>query len=266
MKPRIIFYYQTFTSLEPILYEGTPVTHIHLSSIHFGVNDDSSPYIHLNDTSPYDNKFNMVWGELERAVELGIKVHLMIGGAGGGYSTLYSKFPIYYDLLRKLIENKKEIISGIDLDIEEYCSLKNVKLLIRTLKENFANTINISMAPIQSSLEFDESGLGGFVYKRLLQSQEGKMINYFNGQFYGDFSLESYEQVIQNGYLPEMVVMGATAGNTNLEEISKIYDKYGDKFGGVFVWEYCFAKPNPQSWLINIATIFNKNNYDCNII
>ena len=45
---RIILYYQTFTSLKPILRKPVYVTHIHVSSIHFGTNPDSSLYIHLN--------------------------------------------------------------------------------------------------------------------------------------------------------------------------------------------------------------------------
>ena len=46
MTNRIIYYYQTFTGLKPILNKDI-VTHIHLSSIHFGTNSDNSPYIHL---------------------------------------------------------------------------------------------------------------------------------------------------------------------------------------------------------------------------
>ena len=39
---RIIFYYQTFTDLTPIIDKGI-VTHIHLSAIHFGINQNK-PY------------------------------------------------------------------------------------------------------------------------------------------------------------------------------------------------------------------------------
>ena len=50
---KIIYYYQTFTGLTDILKgDSINVTHIHLSSIHFGSNDDGSPYIHLNDNNP----------------------------------------------------------------------------------------------------------------------------------------------------------------------------------------------------------------------
>lgn len=259
MKPRIIYYYQTFSTLKSVLYQNTPLTHIHLSSIHFGVDNTNKPYIHLNDNDPYDKQFDFLWNELKVAVHYGIKIHLMIGGAGGGYSTLFSDFETYYAMLYKLIDQKSNVITGIDLDIEEYVSLDNVKKLIKRLKEDFGNNLSLSMAPIQSSLEYDESGLGGFCYKDLLQSQEGKMIEYFNGQFYGDYSLEAYDAVVKNGYLPEMVVMGCIAGNTDYNEIDKVITKYKNKFGGVFLWEYCYAKPSPGQWLRNINNILNIN-------
>ena len=90
-KPKVLFYYQTFTTLKPILYKNPDVTHIHLSSIHFGLDTDNNPYIHLNNDSPYNYTFDNVWQELEDADKLGIKIKLMIGGAGGGYASLFFK-------------------------------------------------------------------------------------------------------------------------------------------------------------------------------
>ena len=54
---RIIYYYQTFVGLKPILVENTPVTHIHLSAVHFGKNKDGTPYIHINDNSTLHIKY-----------------------------------------------------------------------------------------------------------------------------------------------------------------------------------------------------------------
>ena len=47
-----------------------------------------------------------------------------------------------------------------------------------------------------------------FIYKDLYKSDEGKMIDYFNGQFYFDFSSESFNQVVENGYPSEKIVIG----------------------------------------------------------
>ena len=102
MVNKIIYYYQTFTTLKPILVKDTVVTHIHLSSIHFGVTDDSNkdPYIHLNDNHPDDPIFDNVWKELDEADKLGIEIILMIGGAGGAFAKLFSNYNVYYNLLK----------------------------------------------------------------------------------------------------------------------------------------------------------------------
>lgn len=264
MEPRVIMYYQTFTSLKPILLTQIPVTHIHLSSIHFGYDAKNNPYIHLNNDSPYSYTFDNVWTEIQQATKLGIKVKLMVGGAGGGYASLFQEFNTFYPMLADLFRNKP-FLSGIDLDIEESVSLNNVKMLMSQIKEDFGNSLTLSMAPIQSSLESDEPGMGGFTYKDLLQSPEGKLIDYFNVQFYSDYSCEAFDRIVDNGYLPEMIVMGAIAGTSTGAEVTKTVQKYKKKFGGVFVWEYCFAKPSPLEWAKNMHTIISKNT-DCDKI
>ena len=143
---RIIYYYQTFNGLQDIL-DKQVVTHIHLSSIHFGNNKDGSPYIHLNDNPPTSNVFDSVWKDCYKATSIGIKIVLMVGGAGGAFSYLFNKFDTYYSLLKKCIETHS-CICGIDLDIEESVSLDNVKMLIRTLTNDFGQKFIITMAPL----------------------------------------------------------------------------------------------------------------------
>ena len=103
MSKKIIYYYQTFVGLKDILTSNTKVTHIHLSSIHFGTNNNNNPYIHLNDNNPSDTIFDSVWCELEKAKKLGIKIILMVGGAGGAFQTLLSNYNTYYNLLKNLL-------------------------------------------------------------------------------------------------------------------------------------------------------------------
>ena len=94
------------------------------------------------------------------------------------------------------------------------------------------------------------------------------MIDYFCGQFYADFSKNAYDQVISNGYPSEKVIIGMISGqNFTLikEEIAKIFTKYSDKFGGVFIWEYFNA---PEKWSEEIAKLMVDicfDNYNCNI-
>lgn len=257
---RIIYYYQTFVGMSSLLSNKEKlITHIHLSSIHFGYNTDSkgkntTPYIHLNNCPPGDPKFDQVWKEMAEAQKKGIRVVLMIGGAGGGYSTLFSDFPNFYSLLKQTIKDYPQI-SGIDLDIEEPVSIDNVKKLIDAIYLDFGEDFIISMAPVQSSLQGDYPGMGGFVYKDLFSSPQGGKISYFNGQFYGDYSEDAYNSVVKNGYPPEKVVMGMISFQdfeSNVDVIKALKKKYGAEFGGVFNWEYFDSPPggtaDPNKW------------------
>ena len=91
------------------------------------------------------------------------------------------------------------------------------------------------------------------------------MIDYFNGQFYFDFSSDSYNQVIENGYPSEKIVIGMISSQdfSNVKkEISKIFSKYKDKFGGIFIWEYFDAPPNksePFTWATRVFQILSEN-------
>lgn len=260
---KVILYYQTFTSLKPILFPGCPITHIHLSSIHFGTDKKNKSYIHLNNFPPNDSRFNSVWSELKVANDMGIKIVLMVGGAGTAYQQLFSNFEVYYQLLHDLIKSKK-IIKGIDLDIEETIPMSDVQNLIKRIRNDFDENFIISVAPIQSSLEYNNPGMGGFVYKDLFETEEGKTINYINGQFYGDYSLEAYDMAVKNGYKPETVVMGMLSGQVFENELEKIVEKYGNKFGGVFIWEYFDIKPNPLAWIRTIQEIYGLSSLNDN--
>ena len=260
---RIIYYYQTFSGLTSILKQDTPVTHIHLSAIHFGNNPDGSPYIHLNNYPPDDKRFDSVWNEITIAHNLGIKIVLMMGGSGSAFTDLFNNFDVYYSLLVETIKNHN-VIGGIDLDVEEEAALDNIKMLIDRLNTDFGQDFIISMAPVQSSLQQDYPGMGGFVYKNLYNSPQGQRINYFNGQFYGDYSTNAYVQAINNGYPADKVVMGAIYGQdfTNcLDTVTQLANKY-EKFGGVFMWEYFMAPPgapaNPGLWAYKMKNVLNK--------
>lgn len=268
--PRTIFYYQTFKdtdnnliSLDPVLYDETPLTHIHVSSIHFGVDDNKEPYIHLNNRSPYNSYFDDVWHNIEKAASKNIKIVLMIGGAGGGYSSFFSNISLYYDLLYNLIKDKP-FINGIDLDIEESCSLEHVKKLISKTIEDFGENFIISVAPVASSLINDGPGMGGFSYKDLLDSPEGSNIDYFNCQAYCNFSLSTLDSIVENGYDSKKIVMGLIAGETYESELQDMYEKYKDNFGGLFVWEYFNTVPSPKQWCQFIESVFNNTRHISN--
>ena len=260
MSKKIIFYYQTLSSLKPVLYENTPLTHIHLASVHFGTDENDQPYIHLNDDCIFSDKFDSIWTELRQAHTLGVKIILMIGGAGCAYSELfqnYQKYDTYYNLLYTFLKSKP-FISGVDLDIEEPCAIENIQKLIKQIIKDFGKKYTITVVPVQGSIENDVPGMSGFIYKDLLQSDVGSYISYINGQFYSDFSLDAYTRVVSNGYDPTKIVMGMEYEQDS-SELSTIVKKYNNDFGGVYYWEYNYAKPTPLQWLQNIENIYTEN-------
>jgi alkaline phosphatase D len=260
MSKKIIYYYQTFTDGLYQLFNNNVVTHIHLSAIHFGI-ENNECYIHLNDDSPYSKQFNHVWEDLSILKKQGVKIMLMIGGAGGAYGTFFSNYYKCYNLLNTLIINKRDIIDGIDLDIEEDVDIKLVIRLISRLKRDFGNKFIISMAPIQQSLETDNPGLGGFSYKELYKDM-GTFIDYFNVQFYTDYSENAYERIINNGYPENKIVMGSISsqGISDTTKVVSVLTKKYKLFGGVSNWEYFDSPPsphNPSLWALCMKNSFS---------
>lgn len=263
---RISYYYQTFVGLHDLLcLKDIPITHLYIASIHFGMNGGRG-YIHLNDNPPDSDIFDSVWNETYQLSQRGVQIRLMVGGGGGAFVELFQDFDLYYPLLVDVLQ-KRPWINGIDLDVEEDVGLDNVVSLINRIKCDFGSDFKITMAPIQVALEMDIGGFGGFCYKELEQLV-GDKIEYYNGQFYGDFTAESYNTAIENGYHPTRVVMGMVTGqftstnfNKCLDTIIEILEKYKN-FGGVFMWEYCDAPPskNPADWAILINAVMKKNN------
>ena len=250
---RIIYYYQTFTGLKKIL-EQNPicVTHIIISSIHFGYNN-TKPYIHLNDNDLSSDVFNNLWSDLKIAHNLGIKIIIMLGGKS--YNTIFSNHNIFYNMLKNFIKSKP-FISGIDLFIEESIHIKYIQCLINQIDKDFGKNFCISMSLLSSSLIYNNICISGFSYKDLYNTIEGKRINWFNGQFYGNYTCNSFNKVIANNYSKMKIVMGMLAEDLNSDEfnnivieIKKIILKH-KTFGGVYIWEYNDSpnKDNPAAW------------------
>lgn len=248
---KIIYYYQTNRSLSCLLNDDLHNVYMYISSIHFGQNENKKLYIHLNDQSPYEQKH--IWFMMRKATDKGLHVLLMLGGAGGGFKTLFSNYTKCYSLLKKLIQ-KYSFIRGVDLDIEEGVDIGDVETLISDLVSDFGQDFIITLAPIQSSLIFEEPGLGGFKYKDLLKSSCGSSIHWLNVQAYNDYSSDSYSKIIQKGYDSKKIVYGMLGDAldkdsfpTYCAEIKNIVKEY-PSMGGVFLWEYGDTNIEPIYW------------------
>lgn len=253
---KTIYYYQTFLGLQDIMDHVQDVDVIIVSSIHFGKDKSGVKGIYLNDNIPDNSIFEQLWLETEKLSAQGCTIMLMMGGAGGAYTELFSDFDVYYPMLKKLLTTKSWI-KGIDLDMEESVNIDNAKKLIQCLVRDFGEDFIITMAPVSPSLQEDGSSMAGFNYKELYTSPEGKHIHWFNTQCYYSFSLETLESIVNNGYPPHKIVMGMESGqfteNTFPEALKAIKDMkaiYPD-LGGVYDWEYFNAPPvtkDPSQW------------------
>jgi hypothetical protein len=270
VEKRIIIYYQTLIDLSPLIEfietrkKTSPplLTDITLASIHFGYNEDQSPYIHLNNKQPNDTCFNPVYANLRRLKNLdNIKINLLIGGAGSAFTDLFSNYSVFYKLLKNTVEDL-DFIDGFNLDIEEEANLEDIIKLVNDLTTDFPDK-DIIFAPLASSLSTDEPGMGGFSYKKL-DNEIGDKVAYYNAQCYGEYSEDLFNQIVSNGYKPNKIVMGMLSGQDIhgiVNEIEKILNA-NPTFGGVAVWEYFNAPPSapdhPYVWCEIMSNLMYK--------
>ena len=99
----VCYYYQTFVGLDKMMSHPEDVTHIIVSSIHFGEDKDGEKNIYLNDNLPNDKIFDKLWKETEEISKKGVKIMCMMGGAGGAYKELFSDYSTYFPLLVNMI-------------------------------------------------------------------------------------------------------------------------------------------------------------------
>ena len=253
---KTIYYYQTFLGLQDIMDHVQDVDVIIVSSIHFGKDNSGVKGIYLNDNIPDNSIFEQLWYETEKLSTQGCTIMLMMGGAGGAYTELFSDFDVYYPMLKNFLTNRSWI-KGIDLDVEESVNIDNAKKLIQCLVRDFGEDFIITMAPVSPSLQEDGSSMAGFNYKELYTSPEGKHIHWFNTQCYYSFSLETLDSIIKNGYPPHKIVMGMESEQFTketfpqaLKAIKDMKTKYPE-LAGIYDWEYFNAPPvtkDPSQW------------------
>lgn len=248
---RLMAYYQTFCGLEDIIaLHPQPLTDVHLAAIHFGLDADSRPYIHLNNLAPSDPTFDAVWDDLERLKACGVTVRVMIGGAGGGYAALFSPdyYPQYLALLLAFLRQRSAIITGVDLDVEEPVDVGRLQGFIHDIHTSLPS-LDFTMAPVQSSLATDAPGMGGFVYKTFLQTPAGERVRRLNAQCYGTPADEAVPPMVANRYLPDALLAGclAEASETQPDALRRLVQAVPD-VGGAYVWELAGALPSPPAW------------------
>lgn len=272
----------TPSSLRPLLTDPTLTPQdtivLYVSSLHFGTSP--KPYLHLNDTNI--DALAPFWQDLQQLCKTEavcrVEVRVMLGGAGGAYSVLFSDVDTYYGLLHAFLKTYP-FLSGIDLDIEEELdpvpaqALKRVQSLIGRLFRDFVEPppqswgdtsvtttppFSITMAPVAASLLTDSPGMGGFVYKDIAKSAYGHMVSQYNVQAYGSYDSydsDTFHRIVNNGYPPEQLVYGmlgdeygqATPFATAMTELQRIAVAY-PTFGGAVLWEFGDTRVGGVVW------------------
>ncbi|KAF2434369.1 glycoside hydrolase [Tothia fuscella] len=303
--PRLILYQQTHiannvtpVSLLPLLEYNTGVTHIYIAAIHL---NDQPGHITLNDHPLDHERHDQMWREVKELQDNGVAVMGMLGGAAAGsYMKLQTNFEAFYTPLCKLFKHYK--LQGIDLDIEEVCSLDLTRKLIMRFKKDFGPSFIVTLAPVAGAMQpytqliksftrrlihGDYSGttdlirafikpeilksklnLSGFNHFALEASEAGKLVDWYNVQFYcnhGDASnAMGIHNMVSAGWDPKKLVLGVVVapdagagyvpnnvliGNT-IADLKRTYGNTG--FGGIMGWEYALANRNtgrPWEWV-----------------
>jgi len=145
---------------------------------------------------------------------------------------------------------------------ETYTSLitknKTIHCIIRDPYKRFlSGIVQVALVPAQlrTTLKFMDTKkhkilrkITGGPWFKITKYAEGKFIDYFNGQFYGDYNFNSYQKVINNNYPPNKIVMGMLSEDVfnnfcyTYNVVKNLSNTYKN-FGGVFIWEYYNAPP-----------------------
>ena len=267
MCPHVAYYYQRLAQYQKGMgsiaqavqsgsFHRTTVV-VYVASLHFGRNADHTHYIHLNDASPSDT-----FVESLREWSADMQFRVMLGGAGGAYGTLFESAASYqacYGLLIDLLTRHRDVLSGIDLDVEEPVRLDDIKMLIRDIKSDLGDEFAVTMAPISLAMETDSPGLGGFVYKDLYTDPEvGRMIDGFNVQCYrGSFVSSTFDAIVANGYAPEHLTLGMLgdeftgaddpAFESSVRDLCRFRSAH-PSLQGVVLWEFGDTRIDPVEW------------------
>ena len=272
--PDIALYTQTFpkdddgkfttSDIEKIIAASDPDKKLifFISSLHFGRNEDGTPYLHLNDTDV--NELDYFFRALI-PLWSGVEFRVMLGGAGGAYNALYTDYKPFMNLLLQFLK-KYPFLSGIDLDIEEELdpdpnvALQRAQEIIRDISTGSTKDFAITLAPVAGCLESGSVGMGGFDYTKLKKSPEWGKVEALNVQAYGSYSLDVFKTIIDSGFSASEIRMGmlgdqygsSDALEEALRQLATISRRY-PKLCGAILWETGDTQIAPDLWADAVA-------------
>jgi hypothetical protein len=201
-----------------------------------------------NDYDYYDN----FWFDLGIATEKNIICIISI---------LLNNDNLFYDKLCNLINNNT-LIKGIDINVENIFCLEDTKKFINKFKNDYPNLLLIMSTNGYSMCVNDVDTIynneNTWSYSLFNKTDEAKMIDYYCCFFNeDDFTIDSFEDIIDNGFSPEKIVMGCNSDKfdsyDNYYELNRIKKKYPN-MGGTFIKYFNDA---PYKWDLNVWLCLN---------
>ncbi len=243
MDKKVIFYLIYDDNLINNKIYNTYANYIHFGNFSIS-NINNLPKIFLNKRDPFDNYYNDMWFDLGISTEKNIKCLMVLKGINT-FNNLFNNYEETYKILKDFINNAlhNNIIKGIDLDIENCATIENTKKLICDIKKDFPDfiislsTIGYSMCVKDMDSKYENNN--EWSYSLFNTTDESKLIDYYNCLFNeDDFTLDSFKDMIDNGFLPNKINIGCDSkyfqDYDNYYELRCI-NKTFPLLGGVFI-------------------------------
>ncbi len=249
MEKKVIYYFNNNSDIK--IYSS------YANYIHFGYfTFNNKQKMLLNDIEPLDTFHDELWFDLGISTEKNIKCIMVLKGFKT-FDILFNNYDIYYKILCDFINIKKNIIKGIDLDIENCATMENTKKFINDFKKDFPDlllvlsTIGYSMCVKDiDTIYKDEKE---WSYTLFNKTHEGTLIDYYNCNFNEDnLTMDSLKDIIDNGFNIEKIVMGCNSeyfqDYDNYYELRCIAKKYPN-IGGTFIK---YFNDSPYKWDLSV--------------
>ncbi len=237
--------------------KNTKIYSSYANYIHFGFfTFSNNKKLLLNDIEADDIYNDDLWFDLGISTEKKIKCIMVLSGIKT-FDILFSNYDTCYKILFDFINTKKNIIKGLDLDIENCATMENTKKFINDFKKDFPDlllvlsTIGYSMCVKDINTKYKDEK--EWSYTLFNKTSEGNKIDYYNCNFNeDDLTMDSLEDMIDNGFNLEKIVMGCDSkyfqDYDNYYELRCITKKYPN-IGGTFIK---YFNDSPYKWDLSV--------------
>ncbi|PCI78899.1 MAG: hypothetical protein COB20_06050 [SAR86 cluster bacterium] len=263
--PKFVTYLHEEEELTLLENTNGQLTAVNVANVGFQI-IAGSPALTLNG-EPFSMSLAL-YNALDYLQSVGTKTFITLGGPGSAYKTLFEYYNETYPILKSQIVEWR--FNGIDLDVADPASLKDIKMLIGDLRNDFPEDFLITSAPQASSLITGTDPNVNFDWLELADE-----LDWFNAKFYNSKlgtleNTKDFEDIIKRGFNPSQVLAGMLtnpadgSGYLNMDTISitlfELISIYGKEFGGIMGWEWYNAisangQPGPAGWADNMSTI-----------